>query len=400
VEGGPAGDFLPDFSQFESTRDLSDSAKAGQTTPTLPGSTTSTAAPAPTPASTVPVTPPVASVTPPTSIPSGVDKDGKPLTVDIKLEDSPLFRSPGQPAPVPAATTPSTQPTTPSVSHVPELENGRDMQGFTPEERKMFRDMSNDSFRYLAPIYRESKQLKQQVETTRQEAKLLQDQLQQQKSAATDPVAAINPLGYALTPEYAQIVQQTNNYSTEASHWQKQLGELLAGRKPKQLIRDDRGQYFEGQELPADANTQAWIQNNLIKANQYSTQVQQVEAQFRQNYQVRIVSDIQAIRQAEDHYFPWFKEGNPTAQAFKPVIDGIVQQLPPSQRNNVFAPWLGKSYALIQHLQRRVAELEGRPQQAAATQIQSPLATTGSIPATTTTNGEVTMDAFEQAKQQ
>lgn len=376
-----------DFSAFESVRDVSSlvdtppvvTPKVGDTPPVViaptPAVTTSTANTTP-----VPI-PPVVPGPAPTSTPaSDLDKDGKPIVPELDLSISLLGKKDGVIAPAPLST---------ELSNLPDIVDGRDMKGFNTEEREAFRRMSNESFALVAPKYRELNTTKTQLDTTKQENEQLKQQIQ--KAGAIDPILATNPNGFIFTPEFAQVHQKEQSFNTEVQYWQEQLEAVKGGKvKPRMLqFNQQTGQYYQGAEMEPDARTEAWIHNNLIQANAGRMQAQQLKSAVQAGWQGQVQKDIQSIKQAEDSYFPWFAEGK--KHTFGPVIEGFVNQLPPTQRNNPLGRALGKAYAVIQHLQSRLATTPSIPAPTTSPSNQGPIG--ASSPAAIPKPGDATSEA-------
>lgn len=396
VVGPSSSTELPtiNFDQFESARDTFqtpqppvvkvDPAVSTSTATPAPGPVVTLPAPTTTPTPTTPTTT-VAPIVPTVATPpkTGVDDKGVPIPVEIDLTQS-AFNPQGT----------TTPPITPTPSTLPDVEEGRDMKGFSEDERKAFRKMSNDAFNFLAPQYREAKTLKPALDTLKQENETLKTKVQQ--AGAVDPLVAANPNGYIFTPDFAQLTQGEQNMQYEAQYWQKQLAELKLGKKPR-LLQHNGQQYLAGPELEADGNTEALIMNNLTRANMSAQQYQQAQNQLRMSWQQQVQQDLHTIKRTEDAYFPWFADGK--QHSFKPVIDGFVAQMPPTQRSNPLARALGKAYAVIQHLQTRLQSAPASIVAPPTVTNQGPINTPAIATAPTSGLGDDLMAAFEKAKQ-
>jgi hypothetical protein len=384
------------FDQFESVRDTQFTTPQSPVVPVEPA--VSTATPTTTPSTATPITPttPTPAVTPPASTttpapttptsPTGLDKDGKPIVPELDLTQSAFAKD----------QTPIQQQQVlqPSPTNLPDVEDGRDMKGFNEDERKAFRKMSNEAFNFLAPKYREAQGLKQQIDPLKQENETLKQQVQ--KAGNVDPLLFANPNGFIFTPEFSQASQGEQNFNYESQFWQNQLAALKSNKKPR-LLQHNGQQYLAGPEMEPDGNTEALIINNITRANMGLQQCQQLQQNIRLGWQQQVVKDLDTIKRTEDAYFPWFKEGQ--KHSFQPVIDSFVAQMPPTQRSNPLARALGKAYAVIQHLQSRVAST---PTIAApvSTNNQGPLGISAPAPIPAA-NGlpEDIMSAFDKVKQ-
>lgn len=403
ASGNLPSDVSIDFSQFEAARDL---------TPTPPPATTAAVSTSGVSPNTTdkPVVPPAMPQTPPAPTPTpvpthpnptppppvpvplqpvvvvGVDKDGKPLVPEIDLTQS-AFNGNQQ--------TPKPGDATPTPSNLPDVEDGRDMKGFNEEERKAFRKMSNEAFNFLSPKYREAKSLQPTIETLKQDNEKLKQQVQQAPNMG-DANVTVNPNGFIFTPEFAQLTQHEQNHAFEANYWQEQLALLRSGKNPKALAWNGQ-QYVAGREMQPDANTEAFINNNLIQANMNKQTVQQQQRQLQVGWQVQAQNDLQTIKRTEDAYFPWFVDGK--QHSFQPIIDGFVKQLPLTQRGNPLGRALGKAYAVIQHLQNELGRAKTSVSTApTSTSNQGPLAVSAPPSIPTSSGDEDLMKQFEMVK--
>lgn len=362
------------FDQFEQVRDMTPATpdvrpQGARSEPTT--TTTATTTPTATPEAKTTVAPTVVA-------PVAPNKDELP-SLDLELIGD-------------AKTLPTT--TAPVVAKVIE---GRDYTGLEDNEVDLFKKMSNESFAVLKPAYLEAKTLKPKVVQMEQELKTTKDQLAKVPQQGQLPDSYYeHPASFVLNPDYLQAQSQLQNMQVEKSHWVKQLEMIEAGKKPKQLVKQN-GQYYEGEEMPPTAATKAQIMSNLAAADNYGQQANQVANQVAQQHSARYQQEMAALLAYENKTFPWFVEGKD--HPYKDFIAKATQQAPPLIRANpILARMFAKSQALFQDMQKQIKML--KQVKAPDTAAQQPLATTagGGAPQSQTAQPDVGFDEFEKLK--
>ena len=398
----------PNITQVDISQDISpDGVPLGSTAAPLPST------------QTPPVTPPAPVVEP--EVPAIEEGDEK--TVDfsafldtkkgIPIEDKPLAEPAAEEAPsteeVPTNEKPEeVTPVVPSrtPSHKRQV-TPRDYSDIDEADKVLFRDMSNDAFNKLKPLYLENKKLKPELEAVKK--------LVAQQSNIPANVYE-HPDGYILTPQYRKAASDVNDAQLIFNHWQSQLQAIEEGKGTyTTLTRDANNQLSYAQEVPVDSSSKTKLltlmngaQNQYIK---YSAEAEALVKTHSQQYQ-------QAQTFLKDHSQKSFAvfysdEGK---KVYGPQIDAIVESFPPAYRNNPLMSDYARALVMcnqlatiVQGLQSGKMPANGKPAtsngKAPAARAQQRRAgptvrDTGAVESSANDEArDITFDAFQRVKQ-
>jgi len=256
------------------------------------------------------------------------DEDPDLDATTAKPEEPEPAKAPAQQTVVkPAA---QTQPQTPAPKLV------KDYTGLTPDETHMFKNMSNEAYAKIRPIFDQHKKI------TEREAQLKQRE---------ESVAKALPKGifdheaaYTLSPQYNQLSSTVQKLDFERSYWAKQFAAVEKGEDYKPLLIDANGRYVEGKPVKASADAKAEIMNNMTLATQLHTQHNQQLQSVQQSFAQRRSELVSGIKAYENKLFGFLETpDNP----YKPVVQEVLQAIPEEFRDHPLAPLLAKAMATI-----------------------------------------------------
>lgn len=177
----------------------------------------------------------------------------------------------------------------------------RDYAGFTDEEVKTLKSMSNDAFNYVAPILKERKQ-------------------QQQVSSQS---IFQHPDAYQLHPEFKRINSELSYSTSEANAWNEQLMKMRIGEKWQPLVGVDpkTGKFIYGDErepTPQDEEMVRQAMSKCLNVRQNAeTQLQQMPQQFQQV----VENDAKLINEERAKRFDWVRD--PSLMDFELDVEGV-----------------------------------------------------------------------------
>lgn len=244
----------------------------------------------------------------------------------------------------------------------------RDYSGFSEQEVKVLKRMSNEAFEYVAPKIKEYKSL---------EAKLVETKTNYEKEVAELLKGKVtipenyyeNPQAVYLTPEVQEYQQTIQLASSIENHWKQQLLNIEMGKEWYDLIEDPKtGQIFVSNKATNSGTlgSDEWVKNKYAindyytKAQRQTLDVQQQLNTYVANFKQRSEGLINNIKAAEDQYMPMFKD--PKSEDYKTVeiASNEITKLGISKSNPAFTI-LAKSIALNLMLRDTIMEI-GRQQ--------------------------------------
>jgi len=211
----------------------------------------------------------------------------------------------------------------------------RDYSGFSVEEVKVLKSMSNDAFTYTSKLMKENKELAQL-----KDASYLQ-----------------HPSAFVLDPQFQKAQEDVQFFEAEAQHWQDQLALMAEGKPWKPIIGWQGNQPVYGPERAATAIEQERVR---MAMQQCFNSVQQGKAQMQQfaaTYNQRIQAGDTAIKQELANRCGWvadpklLEEKIMTGvgeQSIKTVIDGFKNLLPAYHRNHIMTEVAANLWAALQ----------------------------------------------------
>lgn len=234
---------------------------------------------------------------------------------------------------------------------------GRDYSMFRPEHAEILKKAPNHVFEFaktvLPKVYEEANKAKEY------EAKL-----KQVETKALPESYFQHPEAYLLSEDFKEANRDLQLASFEAAHWKRQRAAVLNGAKEYQHLKGYKKNgepVFESVEIPEDkvAEIQAELGDAVQLASQTQSNVAAQVNQLRNNYAKTIETVVTEMKQAEDKYYPMYKEPNDEQ---KKIISEVTELIPPHFRNNPLASYVAKAGALniqlINALKAKDAEIE------------------------------------------
>lgn len=281
----------------------------------------------------------------------------------------------------------------------------RDLTGFSDDEQKVLRGMSNEAWSFVSPKLKEHQAL---AKTLSDKDKLIAD-LKVGKQMMPESYYE-HPNAFTLTPEYNNSLQVLNIASAVQAHWKEQFVRIRQGEKWQDVdINPKTGALVKGAMKEADANSEAEVMEYM---NFAAKQVEKnrdniltMQAGFKEKHN----NAVNVLRDAEDKHFAAYKDPNhPYAPVMKTIANGIPEQL----RNSPLAGLLVKSSTAVIQLGNLVKELQAKlaagngastaktasdKRHAGPTEADTQISSSSSQ---NLTEPEVTYDMFEAAKRE
>ena len=226
---------------------------------------------------------------------------------------------------------------------------GRDYEGLTDEEVKIFKNMSNEAYNKLRPIYKEHKQHADVV-------KNLNTQLEESKKGIVKIPDSYyeNPDTWMITPTAQRLSQTLQNVEFESQHWAEQLNKIRKGEQWNQLMIDKQGKYYLSKPIEPKSEHEVDVIQSLTDAKRYVADTRKELETFSSTHISRSKNAIEAFKRFEDGVFPFYKDEN---NVHKDVIQKAFSKIPEELRHSPLASTLAKAYALIVALNNKVTEL-------------------------------------------
>lgn len=255
---------------------------------------------------------------------SDEDPTEEPAKTTAKVEEPEPAKAPAQ------------QQQAKSAAPVAQPKVVKDYTGLTPDETHMFKNMSNEAYAKIRPIFDQHKKIAEREEQIKQREESVAKAL---PKGIFDHEAA-----YTLSPQYNQLSGTVQKLDFERSYWAKQFAAVELGNDYKPLMIDAKGNYVEGKPVKASPEAKAEIMNNMTLATQLHTQhnqqLQAVQQQFTQR-RVELVNGIKAYEQKLFGYLD--TPDNP----YKPVIQEVLNYIPEEFRDHPLASMLAKAMVTI-----------------------------------------------------
>ena len=202
----------------------------------------------------------------------------------------------------------------------------RDYTGFSEQEAKLLKGMSNESFDYFSGL-------------------LKQNKVGQNNAPKQPDFIYQHPEGYTLHPEYRSLQNEAARATKEARAWEEQLIACKEGKGWKPLVGvDGNGNFVYGQEKAPTLQDEEQIRlamNKCLGVRQSSVErLQSIPQQFQQAVQ----NDLQAINTERAKRFDWVAKpelldheldlGNGQKAPIRKIRQDFVSLFPVYQRNN------------------------------------------------------------------
>lgn len=257
-----------------------------------------------------------------------------------KVEDKPEDKKVVTPPEKKTVVTPTTQKqTTPVARDYSDIEEG---------DRDLFKNMSNQAFAKLKPVYLEHKRLqqeKQQLETSLAEA----------KKAGLPESYYENPQAYIFDKEYQTAEQSLELVNKVAAHWQEQMQLIEKGKDWQDLKWDaTKNDFVLSAPLPANPENRVAVltayQRILGQQGHFEQKVNTIRSTFKERHQ----ETVQGINQLADSFFPTFKDDK-SEHAI--IAKDVESKLPSYMRGNPVTKIVARSLATNILLTKKVNEL-------------------------------------------
>lgn len=280
---------------------------------------------------------------------------------------------------VKAKTPPDVKPTTPPPAKP--LPAARDYTGFEPNEVAVLKRMSNEAYAHVAPIMKEHKVLKTQVEDLNASLKTTQEHI--------PPAAYFDRTGYVENEQWHAATQAVDQGKALSDYYQKQLVACKSGEKWRDLVSDGKGGYTEVERDPSTAYEVALI--NRINQVNNEIQRQSTNAEnIKHNHIAKIEQWEKGWKAEADKFFPHLK-GKESEDPYVKAIYSIMAER--GQKNNPVTDMFAKLYSTHMTLRNDHAKLLAQLQAAQGTKTVAASATPSSAALVTGASGGKTVAA-------
>lgn len=176
----------------------------------------------------------------------------------------------------------------------------RDYTGFTEDEVKALKSMSNEAFNYVAPILKSRKELEKLKDAT-----YLQ-----------------HPESYVLHPEYREKQRLVSQARREATAWQQLLVKIRQGEEWTPLVGVDpkTGEFVYGEKRKPTVEDEEQVRMSMNRCLAVEQQTAQALQQLPQQFQQTIQQDNQLIQAERAKRFDWV--ANPELLKYEVETDG------------------------------------------------------------------------------
>ena len=234
------------------------------------------------------------------------------------------------------------------------VKQSRDYSDLEPDVVPLFRNMSNDAFNKLKPLYLEHKNLKKTLEEKEGVIKSLNE-----RKPTTSTLE--HEEGYLLDNEFRTALAGQNAANYIYNHWAKQHDAIGNGAKEVEILGydDKTGQYVITQKIPADVNAERFVLKQLAYAQNLQMQQEQNVRQISSTYKNRYSENLNGLKQLEAAYFNVFDKPE-NVSVYKPVIEKHLQSIPAAFRSHPIASSFAKSLALNEALARMISDIQSK----------------------------------------
>lgn len=227
----------------------------------------------------------------------------------------------------------------------------RDYSGFSDEEVRYLKQMSNTAFDFASKQLREKKQL----ETEKNNIYLQ------------------NPDAYQLDPQFKTIREDVTFFSQERQHWQQQLMNIKAGKQWTELQGWDKSgnPVYSQPKEPTDLAEEE-VRQRMLQADGLVRQASGSLQQLQQSYTQRIQQDTQQIREIQAQKFAWAADAKVLEHVIN--VEGVgdktigqiktdfMSLLPPYHRTSLISDIAADMFVALQIYAAQVRELKAQNQ--------------------------------------
>lgn len=219
------------------------------------------------------------------------------------------------------------------------LPEQRDYSDIPEEDKAIFKNMSNEAFAKIKPMYLEQKKKDEELAAKNAEV------VELKKGKIPDSYFE-HPNAVVLTPEFEQASASVNYAAAIEKHWEEQFDKVKAGEATYQTIHinDKTGELFVSEPIQVDKTTET----KLLK---YVTWAQNQTA----NTQARLNGVIQGHKQKHSESVNWVKDYEKKAfsvfdkedsKELRAIVEDTVKNFPAAHRNNPLVGMLAKSMVM------------------------------------------------------
>ena len=282
----------------------------------------------------------------------------------------------GTTAPQPGEAPPKAEPNKTLGEVVKPDSSTRDYTGFTQDEVHVLKNMSKQSFDYVAKVIKENKEL----------AKL------------KDSTYLQSPEAYKLDPQYNKTVEDISYLSQEAQIWRNQLINIKTGKEWAPFKGWDKqgNPVFDAKRAPGEMDEEDVRQRMMLCENS-ARQSQEQLSQLQQNYVQRVQSDNAKIDEVQSQKFSWVSDPaqlektvsipNIGDRTVKQIREDFMSLLPAYHRPSKLAELGANMFAALQIYSAEIKNLQAQLQVAETKRADALRAEPTSTEKPTNTNG-------------
>lgn len=184
------------------------------------------------------------------------------------------------------------------------------------EEKKLFRDMSNEAYNRIYPLWSQHQRgefvPKSEIDKVRREA---EEQAKQVKSERFYD----HPKAYLLSEDYSNAQHDVAIYRDIVDHYRTALANVTAGKGFFRILPDEKEKFIidTRQEIPASPQAHAYITAELSKFYGMQMQAEQNVRSLETNYGQRFTPIKQALDKVEVQVFEKFEKAPGFERAWK-----------------------------------------------------------------------------------
>lgn len=220
----------------------------------------------------------------------------------------------------------------------------RDYEGIDEADRPLFKQMSNDSFAKMKPMYLEHKQIKDNLAAKDTEINTLKE-----KTKGIPDNIYEHPAGYVLTPEFGKLSQMTSQAGAIQEHWRTQLNKVRGGAATYEYLGiDEKGNFFR-KEMPADREAETQLMDYYAHAQQQNMRLQAKLEALGETHTTKYKDAVGWIQNFEQQSFAIFDKPENKA-GWDKVINQTINNFPPAFRSSPLARLLAKSLITVNNL--------------------------------------------------
>src|ERR1041385_1145043 len=233
------------------------------------------------------------------------------------------------------------------------------------------KNMSNEAFAKLKPVYLEHKTLKDNLTQKDQTIAQLQE-----KTKGIPNNIYEHPNGFVLTPEYSKLSQTVGMAQQIQNHWADQLKKIREGAATYTFIgkNPNTGEFYQ-EERPADKNAEVDLLTYFNHAQMQTAKTQAKLESLYENHTTKYKEAVGWLQNFEHQSFSLFDKPESKAQWDK-VITSTISNFPSTFQQSPLAPLLAKALITVNNLGRLLLQQNNGGQQPIQQQTQ------------TTTNGK------------